>query len=71
GIADVRRRAEKAGRDPASLTVSVFGAKAEEAPLRGYEKAGAERAILGLPSAGRDEVLPVLDNYAKMAKAFA
>ena len=71
GIADLRKRAEKAGRNPASLTVSVFGAKAEEATLRGYEKAGAERAILGLPSAGRNDVLPILDQYAKLAKAFS
>jgi probable F420-dependent oxidoreductase len=71
GIADLRKRAEKAGRDPASLTVSVFGAKAEEAALGSYAKAGAERAILGLPSAGRDEVLPILDKYAKMAKTHA
>ena len=71
GIADLRRRAEKAGRDPASLNVSVFGAKADEAGLRSYEKAGAERAILGLPSASRDEILPLLDQYAKLIKVFA
>ncbi|HSB80060.1 MAG TPA: LLM class F420-dependent oxidoreductase [Candidatus Methylomirabilis sp.] len=71
GIADLRQRAKKAGRDPASLSVSIFGSKAEEAALRGYAKAGAERAILPLPSAGRDEVLPILDQYAKMAKAFS
>ncbi len=71
GIADLRRRAEKAGRDPASLSVSVFGAKGDEATLRGYEKAGAERTILGLPSASRDEILPLLDQYAKLVKVFA
>jgi probable F420-dependent oxidoreductase len=71
GIADLRRRAEKAGRDPASLTVSVFGSKADEPGLRGYAKAGVERAIFPLPSAGRDEVLPILDNYTKMAKAIS
>ncbi len=71
GIADLRKRAEKAGRDPASLTVSVYGAKAEEATLKSYAKAGAERTILGLPSAGRDEVLPILDQYAKLVKALS
>ncbi len=71
GIADLRRRAEKAGRDPASLSVSVFSAKADEVVLRGYQKAGAERAILGLPSASRDEILPLLDQYAKLIKVFA
>ncbi len=71
GIADLRRRAEKAGRDPASLSVSVFSAKADETVLRSYEKAGAERAILGLPSASRDEILPLLDQYATLVKVFA
>lgn len=71
GIAELRKRAEKAGRDPASLTVSVFGAKAEEAALRGYEKAGADRVILGLPPARRDEVLPLLDQNAKLTKVFS
>jgi probable F420-dependent oxidoreductase len=71
GIADLRRRAEKAGRDPASLSVSVFGAKGDEATLRGNEKAGAERTILGLPSASRDEILPLLDQYARLMRAIA
>ena len=69
GIADLRARAEKAGRDPRSISVSVFGAKPEEAVLRGYEKAGVERAILRLPSADRETVLPLLDRYAALARA--
>ncbi len=69
GITDLRARAEKAGRDPRSISVSVFGAKPEEAVLRGYEKAGVERAILRLPSADRETVLPLLDRYAALARA--
>jgi alkanesulfonate monooxygenase SsuD/methylene tetrahydromethanopterin reductase-like flavin-dependent oxidoreductase (luciferase family) len=71
GIADLRRRAERAGRDPDSISVSVFGAKGDEATLGGYEKAGAGRTILGLPSASRDETLPLLDQYANLVKLFA
>ncbi len=71
GIADLRRRAEKAGRDPASLSVSVFGARADEAVLRGYAKAGADRAILSLPSESREKILPLLDQSARLVKVFA
>jgi alkanesulfonate monooxygenase SsuD/methylene tetrahydromethanopterin reductase-like flavin-dependent oxidoreductase (luciferase family) len=69
GIADLRARAEKAGREPASISVSLFGAKPEEAALRAYQGMGVERALLALPSADRDTVLPLLDRYAKLAEA--
>jgi probable F420-dependent oxidoreductase len=71
GIADLRARAEAVGRDPASLSVSVFGARPEETVLRRYAQAGVLRAILPLPSAGRDTVLPLLDRYAELARGFA
>jgi len=66
GIAVLRRLAEKAGRDPRTISVSVSAASLEENAVREYEKAGIERAIFPLPSAGRDEVLPVLDRYATL-----
>ena len=69
GIADLRARAEKAGREPASISVSLFGAKPEEVALRAYQGMGVERALLALPSADRDTVLPLLDRYAKLAEA--
>ncbi|MFZ1060448.1 MAG: LLM class F420-dependent oxidoreductase [Candidatus Rokuibacteriota bacterium] len=69
GIADLRARAEKAGREPASIAVSLFGAKPEEAALRAYQGMGVERALLALPSADRDTILPLLDRYAKLAEA--
>lgn len=69
GIAELRALAEKAGRDPSSISVSVFGAKPDAAVLRGYEKLGVERAILPLPSAGRETLLPLLDRHAELARA--
>ncbi len=70
GIADLRQRAGKAGRDPHSLAVSVYGAKPEEGAVREYEKAGVERAIFALPAADRATVLPLLDQYSKLMRAF-
>jgi len=70
GIADLRARAETAGRDPASLSVSVFHAKAEESALRALQEAGVERVVFGLPSVDRDSVLPLLDRYARLLPLF-
>ncbi len=70
GIADLRRRAETAGRDPNSLSVTVFGAKPDEAILRSYEKAGVDRALFGLPSADRETILPLLDRHAALVEQF-
>ena len=66
GLADLRARAATAGRDPATISVSVFAAKAERPTLDAYANAGITRAILRLPSEGRDAVLPLLDQYAKL-----
>ena len=70
GIAALRRLAEKAGRDPRTISVSASAASPEENAVREYEKAGVERAIFPLPSAGRDKVLPVLDRYATLMRLF-
>ncbi len=60
----LRDLAQQAGRDPHSISVSVFGASTETATVRRYGELGVRRAIFGLPSAGRDKVLPLLDRYA-------
>src|SRR5436853_109264 len=59
----LRQRAEKAGRDPKSISVTIFFAKPEKVALEGLRAAGVERAIFGVPSEGRDTVLPLLDSY--------
>jgi probable F420-dependent oxidoreductase len=69
-VADLRRRAEQAGRDPRSISVSVFFAKPEESTIREYMRIGVERAIFAVPSAGRDLTLPLLDKYSMLAKSF-
>ena len=68
GVADLRRRAQAAGRDPRSISVSVFGASPEESAARGYQKAGVERTIFPLPSGTRDQVLPLLDKLSQMTR---
>src|ERR687895_1268787 len=58
GIKDLKLRAEKAGRDFKSISISIFGAKPEQATLDTYAGAGVTRAIMRLPSEGRDKILP-------------
>ena len=65
GIKDLKQRAEKAGRDFKSISISIFAAKPEQATLDTYAGAGVTRAIMRLPSEGRDKILPLLDQYAK------
>ncbi|HXG91025.1 MAG TPA: LLM class F420-dependent oxidoreductase [Blastocatellia bacterium] len=65
-IAELRKRAEEAGRDPASISVSIFGAKPERAAIDELERAGVERVAFMLPSADRDTLLPLLDRYAAL-----
>jgi hypothetical protein len=52
-----------------TISVSVFGAAADQPQLDAYQAAGVTRAVLGLPQpAGRDLVLPVLDRYAQLLR---
>jgi probable F420-dependent oxidoreductase len=67
-IPELRRRAEKAGRDPKSISISIFFAKPDKAAIASLASAGVDRAIFGLPSAGKDKVLPLLDAYASVMR---
>ena len=60
--------AEKHGRDPSELTVSVFGVPPDANALAGYREAGVTRAILGLASVERDEVLRTIDRFDEVKK---
>jgi probable F420-dependent oxidoreductase len=62
------RRAEEAGRDPKTISVSIFGAKPDPAALEEFRQAGVERVTLPLPAADRDTILPMLDKYSALIK---
>jgi probable F420-dependent oxidoreductase len=67
-LSPFRQMAKDAGRDPASLSFDVFGAPRDLEMLKRYRDAGVDRAIFLLPSKPRDEVLPMLDQSAALAK---
>jgi probable F420-dependent oxidoreductase len=58
--------ARQAGRDPKTISTSVFGARPDAPVLDGYRAAGVTRAVFRLPPEGRDRILPLLDQYAKL-----
>jgi probable F420-dependent oxidoreductase len=67
GIADLRERAKAAGRDPRSISVTVFWAPTDRRAIDAWERAGVERVIFGLPAADRDSMITRLDELARFA----
>jgi probable F420-dependent oxidoreductase len=64
GMGRLRRAADKAGRDMASLSVTLFRAEPDAQKLESYAQAGIESALFNLPSADRETILPMLDKFA-------
>jgi probable F420-dependent oxidoreductase len=60
-VAELR---ERAGR---RVPVTYFGADATDEFVAALAEAGVDRALLQLPDAGADEVLPLVERYAELA----
>jgi alkanesulfonate monooxygenase SsuD/methylene tetrahydromethanopterin reductase-like flavin-dependent oxidoreductase (luciferase family) len=67
-LPEFRELAQQAGRDPASLEVSVYYGPADRASLEEMRDGGIARAVFGLPSEPADKLLPLLDHYRKAAE---
>lgn len=65
-VARLRRAAEGAARDFATLSITVFRAPPDAATLAGLREAGIQRTLLEVPDLGRDEILRALDGYAPL-----
>ena len=61
-----RQMAEEASRDPASLSVTLGGAPEDLAVLRRNCDLGLTRMTVRLPPGKADEILPILDRWAKL-----
>ncbi len=59
-----RQMAAEAGKNPDDLPVTIFAAADDGDEIKRYQDAGITRVAFSLPSAGSDEVLPLLDQYA-------
>jgi probable F420-dependent oxidoreductase len=58
--------AAEAGRAPGSVPVTLFGTSEDADRLRRHRDLGIARVVVSLPSAGADEILPVLDRWAAL-----
>jgi alkanesulfonate monooxygenase SsuD/methylene tetrahydromethanopterin reductase-like flavin-dependent oxidoreductase (luciferase family) len=63
---ELKHRAEAVGRDPATLSLTIYGAKPAAQRLAELEEIGAERALLTLPQGPETEVLDRLDEYTAL-----
>jgi probable F420-dependent oxidoreductase len=70
-MARLKRAAEAAGRDPATLPVTVFAAPADRDKLAPYREAGIHRVLFEVPDVSRDEILRTLDKHAPLVAALA
>ena len=68
GMKELKDRAAKAGRDMRTISVSTFAAPPDKGVLDQFAAAGVTRSIILLPPEGREKVLPLLDQYAKLIK---
>jgi probable F420-dependent oxidoreductase len=64
-----RKMAVEAGRDPASIPVTIWGAAEDADLLRRYQDLGVSRVVVSLPSKDSDVLLPRLDRWADLIAA--
>jgi len=60
--------ATAAGRDPATIPITIFGVADDLDLIKRYRDAGVARLVFNLPPASADEVLKRLDDCAALAR---
>jgi len=66
-----RQMAGEAGRDPASVPITIFGGTENLNRVKRYRDQGIARVVTMLPSAPSAEVLPILDRWATLIRQTA
>jgi probable F420-dependent oxidoreductase len=67
----LRRAADDAGRDPATIELGVFGCPADAAVVDSYAEMGFTRCVIGVPPTGEDDALRTLDEAADLVAQYA
>lgn len=68
-LPEIRRAVEERGRDPKALHIVPMGVFPSAGKLAHFRELGATEVALRIPSAPRDTVMPVLDEYARYLEA--
>jgi probable F420-dependent oxidoreductase len=66
-----RTMAREAGRDPATIPVTIWGVPNDPDALKRYEDIGVARVIVSFDSLGMDAMLPELDRWAETIRRFS
>lgn len=64
GCAAIAELAEAAGRDPASIGVTVYGQPADAGLIAQFQEAGADRVVVRLETAGEEETAAAMNEIA-------
>jgi probable F420-dependent oxidoreductase len=67
-VAKFRQMATEAGRDPASLPITIFRVPEEIDRLRYCEEVGIDRVVFSLPAEGRDKLMPIIDRWTELKR---
>jgi alkanesulfonate monooxygenase SsuD/methylene tetrahydromethanopterin reductase-like flavin-dependent oxidoreductase (luciferase family) len=70
-VARLHAAAKSAGRDPATLSITVFAAPPDREKLMPYREAGIHRVLFEVPDASRDDILRLLDRNAPLIAELA
>jgi len=65
-LVDLRRAADAAGRDMATIDLGVFGCPPDNAIIDSYAELGFTRCVLGVPPTGVDDAMRALDRAAEV-----
>ncbi len=67
-IKQFREMAIEAGRDPASLPISIFRVPDDLTKLRFCQEIGVDRVVFSLPAEKADTILPILDRWVAVKR---
>ena len=67
-IKKFREMAIEAGRDPASLPISIFRVPDDLTKLGFCQEVGVDRVVFSLPAEKEDKILPILDSWVAVKK---
>ena len=67
-LPELARAMERVGRDPASLAIVPLGVLPDAAKIDYYQSIGCTEIAFRVPSAGPGEVVPVLDDLARLVE---
>src|SRR5437764_77791 len=67
-LPEFRQMVAEAGRDLASVPVTVWGIPEDPDRLRRYEDQGVARGVVQLAAANADTIMPILDRWARLIR---